>query len=150
MQFARYLPLIVAGDGQAVLACEPPLLPLLARLPGVRVVAKDAPLPRYDAWIDQMSLPHVFATRRTRSRRLAGYLHADPARVARWRERLPRRGEDRAGLGAAIRRTRTTGGGRCRRMPMARLLAVCGSGARQPAGRTARASEPRLPDFSSC
>jgi tetratricopeptide (TPR) repeat protein len=89
IQFARYLPLIVARGGRAVLACERPLLPLLATLPGVLVVAKDAPLPRYDAWIDQMSLPLVFGTRPETIPSAAGYLHADPARAAAWKERLP-------------------------------------------------------------
>ena len=90
IQFARYLPLIAARGGRAVLACERPLLPLLANLPGVQVVAKDEPLPRYDAWIDQMSLPHVFATRPDTIPSASGYLRADPDRVARWAARLPR------------------------------------------------------------
>jgi hypothetical protein len=89
IQFARYLPLIAARGGRAVLACERPLIPLLASLPGVDVVPKDAPLPRYDAWIDQMSLPHAFATRPDSILSPAGYLRADPARVAAWRARLP-------------------------------------------------------------
>jgi tetratricopeptide (TPR) repeat protein len=89
IQFARYLPLIVARGGKAVLACERPLLPLLATLQGAVVVAKDAPLPRYDAWIDQMSLPHVFATRPGTIPLASGYLRADPDRAARWRARLP-------------------------------------------------------------
>ena len=89
IQFARYLPLIVARGGQAVLACESPLLPLLATLPGVLVVAKDAPLPSYDAWIDQMSLPLVFGTRPETIPSAAGYLRTDPIRAAEWKARLP-------------------------------------------------------------
>jgi tetratricopeptide (TPR) repeat protein len=89
IQFARYLVLIAARGGHAVLACERALLPLLATLADVRVVAKDAPLPRYDAWIDQMSLPHVFATRPDSIASAGGYLRADPVRVAQWRARLP-------------------------------------------------------------
>jgi tetratricopeptide (TPR) repeat protein len=89
IQFARYLKLIAEHGGRPVLACERPLLPLLATLPGVRVVAKDATLPRYDAWIDQMSLPHAFAARPDTIPSAAGYLVADPARVAQWRARLP-------------------------------------------------------------
>jgi tetratricopeptide (TPR) repeat protein len=89
IQFARYLPLI-AARGRAVLACERPLLPLLGTLSDVHVVAKDAKLPHYDAWIDQMSLPLVFATLPDGVPCAAGYLCADPARVARWRARLPR------------------------------------------------------------
>ena len=45
IQFARYLPLMVARGARVVLACERPLIPLLAQLPGVSVVPKDTPLP---------------------------------------------------------------------------------------------------------
>jgi cytochrome c-type biogenesis protein CcmH/NrfG len=62
IQFARYLPLIAGRGFHPVLACEPSLIPLLSRLPGVQVVAKGGPLPLYDAWIDQMSLPPLFGT----------------------------------------------------------------------------------------
>ncbi|HEY1933477.1 MAG TPA: tetratricopeptide repeat protein [Acetobacteraceae bacterium] len=89
IQFARYLPLIVARGGNPVLACERPLLPWLGTLPGVRVVPKDAPLPRYDCWIDQMSLPHAFGTTPDTIPAAEGYLRADPVRVANWRARLP-------------------------------------------------------------
>lgn len=89
IQFARYLPLIAAHGGYPVLACDRALVPWLATLPRVQVVPKDAPLPRYDAWIDQMSLPHAFATRLDSIPAGRGYLRADPDRVARWRTRLP-------------------------------------------------------------
>ncbi len=90
MQFARYLPLIAAQGGQPVLACEPTLIPLLAELPNIRVVPKDAPLPPFDCWIDQMSLPRVFGTRLDSIPTPQGYLHPDPARVAAWQAELPR------------------------------------------------------------
>ena len=89
IQFARYLPLIAARGGRPVLACEQPLIPLLASLPDATVVAKDAALPRYDCWIDQMSLPRVFATRPDAIPSARGYLRADPARIAAWRAALP-------------------------------------------------------------
>ena len=147
IQFVRYLPLIVARGGQAVLACERPLLPWLATLPGVTVVAKDAPLPRYDAWIDQMSLPHVFATRPDTIPSAAGYLRADPARVARWRHRLP----DGWKIGLAWAGNPAHSNDRRRSLSpdtVARLLTVCGSGAvNLQVG--ARAGEAALLDFSS-
>ena len=62
IQFARYLPLIAARGCMPILACEPGLVPLFAAMPGVVAVSKFAPLPAYDAWIDQMSLPRVFGT----------------------------------------------------------------------------------------
>lgn len=79
IQFARYLPRI---GGHVVLACERPVAPLLAQLPGVDVVSKDAALPAYDCWIDQMSLPRVFGTRLDTIPSADGYLHA-PACDAR-------------------------------------------------------------------
>lgn len=89
IQFARYLPLIAARGGHPVLACEQTLIPLLTCMPGVTIVAKNAPLPHYDCWIDQMSLPRIFGTRLDTIPSAGGYLQADPARVARWRGALP-------------------------------------------------------------
>ena len=84
IQCARYLPLI---GGHTILACDRPLLPLLAQLS--EVVPKDAPLPRFDCWLDQMSLPRVFGTRLDTIPAANGYLSADPAQTAAWRRRLP-------------------------------------------------------------
>ena len=79
IQFARYLPRI---GGRVVLACERPVIPLLAQLHGVEVVPKDAAFPAYDCWIDQMSLPRVFGTRLNTIPSADGYLQA-PASNAR-------------------------------------------------------------------
>lgn len=89
IQFARYLPLIAARGGRPVLVCERPLFPLLAQLPGTAIAPKGAPLPHYDCWIDQMSLPRAFATAPDTIPAASGYLRADPARVAAWRAVLP-------------------------------------------------------------
>ena len=80
IQFARYLPLIAARGGTPILACEPSLIPLFATLARSRVVSKFEPLPPYDAWIDQMSLPHVFGTTLDTIPFPSGYLTA-PDRV---------------------------------------------------------------------
>ena len=89
IQFARYLPLIVAREGHPVLACEKTLIPLLTCMPGVAIVPKNAPLPHYDCWIDQMSLPRIFGTRLDTIPSAGGYLQVDPTRVARWHGALP-------------------------------------------------------------
>jgi len=146
IQFARYLPLIVARGGQAVLACERPLLPLLATVPSVLVVAKDATLPRYDAWIDQMSLPHVFATRPDTISSASGYLLADPALVARWRARLPHGRK----LGLAWGGNPAHSNDQRRSLPpaaVARLLAL-GGGSVVNLQVGPRAGEAGLPDLS--
>jgi tetratricopeptide (TPR) repeat protein len=89
VQFARYLAPIARRGGTPVIACEPSLIPLLTSIAGVQAVSKFAPLPPYDAWIDQMSLPHVFATRLDTIPSPAGYLSADPHLIAAHRATLP-------------------------------------------------------------
>jgi cytochrome c-type biogenesis protein CcmH/NrfG len=78
VQFARYLALIAERGGAPILACEPSLIPLLRTIAGVQVVSKFGPLPRHDAWIDQMSLPHVFGTTLATIPSPGGYLTANP------------------------------------------------------------------------
>jgi len=90
IQFARYLPPIVAMGGTPVLVCAPALVPLMRSVPGVRTVCASDPLPAYDAWIDQVSLPRLFGTTLDTIPAADSYLIADPARSATWRERLPR------------------------------------------------------------
>jgi Flp pilus assembly protein TadD len=89
IQFSRYLPLIAAQGGHPILACEPPMVPLFADVPGVTAVPKPDPLPPYDAWIDQMSLPRVFGTTIDSIPTPGCYLRADPVRHSAWRTRLP-------------------------------------------------------------
>jgi tetratricopeptide (TPR) repeat protein len=89
IQFARYLALIARRGGKPILACEPGLIPLLATISEAEVVSKFAPLPPYDAWTDQMSLPHIFGTVLDTIPSPAGYLKADAKRVAAHRAWLP-------------------------------------------------------------
>lgn len=81
LQFARYAALI---DGDAILACQKPLAPLLgAALAPLRVIALDEKI-RCDVQTSLLSLPHRLKC----AAPTAPYLRPDPARVARWRERL--------------------------------------------------------------
>jgi tetratricopeptide (TPR) repeat protein len=89
IQFARYLPILAGTGAEVVLACDAVLTTLLSTLPGVRAVAKDQPLPDYDCWVDQMSLPLLFDTRQDAIPAREGYLRACPARLAAWRSLLP-------------------------------------------------------------
>jgi hypothetical protein len=89
VQFARYLAQIARRGGTPILACEPALVPLLRTIAGVQVVSKFDPLPPHDAWIDQMSLPHVFGTTLATIPSPAGYLRASPELIATHREGLP-------------------------------------------------------------
>ena len=89
IQFGRYLTLIARRGGTPVLACEPSLIPLLNSIAGVQVISKFDPLPPYDAWIDQMSLPRVFGTTLDTIPCPAGYLSANPELIAAHRATLP-------------------------------------------------------------
>jgi tetratricopeptide (TPR) repeat protein len=125
IQLARYLPLIAAAGGRPVLACDPGLTGLLATLPGVATVPKGGTLPAYDLWIDQMSLPRVFATSPDTIPSATGYLSADPARVTAWRARLPNGGK----IGIVWAGNPAHSNDRRRSLPsaaLARILAVPG------------------------
>jgi len=89
IQFARYLPLIAARGARVVLACDARLVPLLGALPGVVAVPLGGTLPPYNASIDQMSLPRVFATGVATIPAAAGYLAPDAVRTAAWWAALP-------------------------------------------------------------
>jgi Flp pilus assembly protein TadD len=89
IQFARYLPMLAAGGAKVVLACDWALTALLSTLPGIVAVVKDRPLPAYDYWVDQMSLPLMCRTQPDAIPSPQGYLCACSTRQSAWREALP-------------------------------------------------------------
>ena len=89
IQFARYLTMIRDRGGLPVLMCAPSLVGLIQSMPGVAAFARGEPLPRYDAWVDLLSLPLLFGTTLDSIPASDGYLAADPLRVQDWHERLP-------------------------------------------------------------
>jgi tetratricopeptide (TPR) repeat protein len=89
IQFVRYVPLVAQRGGRIVLACQPPLKQLLARLPDVAHVSTfSEPLPTYDCHLSLMSAPVVFQTRVESIPASAAYLRVDEAKVAAWRARV--------------------------------------------------------------
>ena len=107
LQLARYARAAkqLAGAGQVVLECQPPLAAMLARCAGVdRIVARGAALPPVDARAGLFSLPPWLGGRAASGgpghevdgegnseadgEGVAPYLSAEPARVERWRVRL--------------------------------------------------------------
>ena len=89
IQFARYLPMIREAGGVPILLCAPGLVPLMQTMPGVRAVSVLDPLPAYDFWIDQSSLPSAFGTTLASIPAPDHYLSSDPVRTEAWRTRLP-------------------------------------------------------------
>jgi tetratricopeptide (TPR) repeat protein len=92
IQFARYLPALVAAGAQVTLACAAPLIPLLSQMAPCVALAPSGSVawPNCDFWVDQMSLPRRCGTRPEAVPGSAGYLQADPDRVAAWQALLPR------------------------------------------------------------
>ncbi len=89
LQFIRYAALAKARGGTVVLRVRQPLVALLSRLPELdRVVAHDAPLPRFDLHCPMFTLPRVFGTTPDTVPAAESYLRPNPDGVAAWRQRL--------------------------------------------------------------
>jgi tetratricopeptide (TPR) repeat protein len=118
IMFASMLPEVVAAAGRCFVECEARLAGLFARsFPAATVFASppDGGLPpelgreRIDFEIGAGSLARFLRRSLAQFPRHGGYLRADPARVARWRERLEALGAGlKVGLSweGGVRRTR--------------------------------------------
>ncbi|PWC83817.1 hypothetical protein TSH100_19855 [Azospirillum sp. TSH100] len=105
LQFLRYVPLVAARGGRVVLEVQRPLLPLLesavegaGQHGSVEIISRGDPLPPFDLECPLMSLPRAFATGLDSVPAHTPYLRPDPARVARWHDRLGRRDALRIGV----------------------------------------------------
>jgi tetratricopeptide (TPR) repeat protein/glycosyltransferase involved in cell wall biosynthesis len=89
IQFVRYAPLVRARCGRVVLQCATALGELLATTAGIdAVVTKMAPIPDVAAHAPLLSLMHIFGTKRETIPADVPYLRVDPARAARFAERI--------------------------------------------------------------
>ncbi|HTP95423.1 MAG TPA: tetratricopeptide repeat-containing glycosyltransferase family protein, partial [Burkholderiales bacterium] len=91
IQFVRFVPQLAASGARIVLELQPPLVALLAGVPGVSgVITRGTPRPAFDWQCPLPSLPYVLALGLDRIAATAEvpYLHAEPARLERWRARL--------------------------------------------------------------
>ncbi|GAB7537878.1 tetratricopeptide repeat protein [Burkholderia sp. 3C] len=99
LQFSRYAARVKALGAHVVLEAQRELIGLLRTLDGVdEWVARGDPLPPFDLHCPLLSLPREFHTDLASIPADTPYLHADPVRVARWRERLGGDGRPRIGL----------------------------------------------------
>jgi tetratricopeptide (TPR) repeat protein len=101
IMFASMLPELIATAGHCFVECDPRLRALFGRsFPAATVFGaipdRSLPYPisrhRFDFETDMGSLPLVLRRDIVKFPRHDGYLKADPARVARWRERLAQLG----------------------------------------------------------
>ncbi len=130
LHFARYAAVLAGAGQRCVIACEPCLVQLLAQS-GLcaDVVAFDTPpRPQTVRWEPLQSVPNWHKTTPASVPGADGYLQADPARVLRWKERLPVAGL-RVALAWAGNQRMETGAYAGRSPPLAQLeplLAVPG------------------------
>jgi Flp pilus assembly protein TadD len=90
IQFVRYAAEIKSRhQGKIVVACEPPLVPLLQQAAGIDVlIAQNQPRPPFDVWTPLLSVPGIFQHSLSTVPARIPYLSAEPERVARWKARL--------------------------------------------------------------
>jgi tetratricopeptide (TPR) repeat protein len=89
LQFCRYAPLAAARGWRVVLEVQPPLVRLLAGLPGVaQIVGRGEALPPFDRQCPMLSLPLAMGTTLQTVPAATSYLQADPARTAALAARL--------------------------------------------------------------
>lgn len=90
LQFARYLPLLIAKGAHVILQLDTnraALARLLGRIEGLEIAIGTEQLPSFDLYCPLASLPYVFDTT-VDSIPSAGYLQLDEQDVAQWRVRL--------------------------------------------------------------
>ena len=89
LQFIRYVPLVHQRGGRVILMCQPPLIRLLTRSPGIeRLMAHGDPVPEFDVHTPLMRLPGLFGTTLESVPADVPYLEAEPQLVEAWRHRL--------------------------------------------------------------
>ena len=89
LQMFRFVPLAAALGGKVILEVQAPLVGLARRLAGpALVLARGDALPPFDLECPLMSLPGRFGATPEHMPGQAACLSPDPARIARWRQRL--------------------------------------------------------------
>lgn len=89
LQFARYLPLVAATGARVLLEVHPPLVALMAGIPGVeRLLMRGDTLPPYDYHCPMMSLPQAFDSTVDTLPWSGPYITAPADRLEKWRDVL--------------------------------------------------------------
>jgi tetratricopeptide (TPR) repeat protein len=102
LNFIRFLPALrrQAGSGaRIVVHCQAPLKPLLAdSFPETEFVSRVSDWPPFDLRLRTESLPNVLGITLEKLEDTVPYLKATEARIAQWRDRVPRDGKINVGL----------------------------------------------------
>lgn len=126
IQFLRYVPLVAQQAGTVYLQVMELLEPLMTQLPAnVRLLPQHSLLPPIAYHCPLMSLPAVLGMTEANLPKQVPYLQADPARVQRWRERLPQ-GTLNVGIAWSGKPTHTNDRNRSMTLAVFRALAAEG------------------------
>jgi len=100
IQFVRFASLLEQAGVFVIVECQPTLVSLIARVPGVRqTMTRGAGIGRCDVQVALASLPHLLGiTEISAIPAPQSYLQADPRLVAQWRERLASGDAKRVGI----------------------------------------------------
>ncbi|MDR3438541.1 tetratricopeptide repeat protein [Telmatospirillum sp.] len=91
LHFVRYAPILAAKGAKIILEVYPPLVRLLASVPGVsRILATGTELPPHDFHLSLMSVAYRLGTRLDSIPASVPYLAPEPRQVADWARRLAR------------------------------------------------------------
>ena len=89
IQFARYIPMAAERVQDVILGCSAEMGPLLEKIPGVaQYCHRWNDVPGHAVHCRLSSLPYIFGTTPDTIPSGVPYIHANPDRVAHWRERL--------------------------------------------------------------
>jgi predicted O-linked N-acetylglucosamine transferase (SPINDLY family) len=100
LQFIRYVPLVKGQGGTVIVECQPAILSLLARTPGIdQLVAKGQALPHFDVQAPLMSLPRIFGSTLANLPANVPYVFADPRLVETWQQEFAAIPEAKIGIG---------------------------------------------------
>ena len=88
IQFARYVPMVMACGGDVVLEVQHPLKKLLSHTDGLAVISRGETLPEFTWQCPLMSVPLALGTRLDTIPTTTPYIRVDAARAETWRSRL--------------------------------------------------------------
>jgi tetratricopeptide (TPR) repeat protein len=99
LQFIRYAPLVQRRGGRVLVECQPALLRLLRRCPGIDgLLPRGGPLPDFDVHAALMSLPWLFGTTLATIPAEVPYQSAEPDLVQHWGRELGQEPGFRVGI----------------------------------------------------
>ncbi|MCG2594735.1 tetratricopeptide repeat protein [Ramlibacter sp. XY19] len=128
IQFVRYVPELAKLAHSVLLQVPEPLEPLVGALaPNCRLLRAGELMPAFDVHCSLMSLPALMATTLETIPAAVPYLHADPAAVQAWRDRL---GSGQLNVGIAWSGNPTQANDRRRSMALATFRALAVDGCR--------------------